>query len=114
MVGREVPRGDGSSPGLTASPVPASGGAGRMYMFPPDFEGLCAGKHLRSCPSIAAKGGAGGALLARISQVARDAGKTKLVGRTTSDRRMPSLSSSTAGSREGERMKVVRLELAGL
>jgi mycothiol synthase len=95
---------------LDGEPVGA-GGAGRMYVYPPEFEGLWGNISVRAEHR---RRGVGSALLAAISQVARDAGKTMLVGRTTSDRPDAITFLEHRGFREHERMKVVRLELAGL
>lgn len=88
-----------------------AGGAGRIYVYPPEFDGLWGNitilrEHRRK--------GIGDAIYAAISGVAREAGKSTLVGRTTSD--VPEAISflEHRGFRETERMKVVRLELAGL
>jgi GNAT superfamily N-acetyltransferase len=95
---------------LDGAPVGA-GGAGRIYMLPPDFDGLwgnisvLAGYRRR---------GVGAALLSAISDVAREAGKTTLMGRTTSDRPEAIDFLEHRGFRERDRMKVVRLDLGGL
>ena len=88
-----------------------SGDVGRVYIYPPDFEGLWASicvlpEHRRQ--------GVGSALLATLSNVAREAGKTMLVGRTSSDRQETIGFLEHRGFREHDRMKVVRLELRGL
>ena len=95
---------------LDGVPVGA-GGAGRMYVYPASFEGLWGNisvlaEHRRR--------GVGTALLAAISEVAREAGKTMLVGRTTSARQDAIDFLEHRGFREAERMKVVNLDLAGL
>src|SRR5215207_8785825 len=95
---------------LDGQPV-GSGGAGRVYMFPPDFPALWG--NISVLPEHRRKG-AGSALLARMSDVARDAGKTQLMGRTTSDRPEAIAFLKNRGFSESERMKVVRLPLAGL
>ncbi len=91
--------------------VPAgAGGAGRIYMFPPDFDGLWG--NISVLPDLRRRG-VGTTLLAALSDVAREAGKTMLMGRTTSDRPDAIDFLEHRGFREHERMKVVRLELAG-
>jgi len=94
---------------LDGEPVGA-GGAGRAYSFPPDFPGFWS--NLSVLPQRRRQG-IGGALLAAISGVARDAGKTMLLGTTTSDRTDSIDFLEHRGFREHERMKVVRLDLAG-
>jgi mycothiol synthase len=91
--------------------VVGAGGAGRMWMYPPEFEGLWA--NIGVLPEHRRRG-VGAALLAAISDVARDAGKTMLVGRTTADRPDAIEFLGHRGFHEHERMKAVRLELAGL
>jgi mycothiol synthase len=88
-----------------------SGDVGRVYMYPPEFEGVWASicvllEHRRH--------GVGSALLATLSEVAREAGKTMLMGRTSSDRQDTIDFLEHRGFREHDRMKVVRLELAGV
>ena len=87
-----------------------SGDVGRMYMFPPEFEGAWASicvlpEHRRL--------GVGSALLARVSDVAREAGKTMLVGRTSSAHLETIDFLEHRGFREHDRMKLVRLDLRG-
>jgi mycothiol synthase len=89
----------------------ASGDVGRVYMYPPEFEGLWAS--ICVLPDLRRQG-VGSALLATLSDVAREAGKTLLVGRTSSDRQETIDFLEHRGFREHERMKVVRLELAGV
>lgn len=88
-----------------------AGGAGRVYMFPPSFEGLWA--NISVLPEHRRQG-IGSALLAALSDVARDAGKTMLMGRTTSDQQDAIDFLEHRGFNEHERMKVVRLDLAGV
>jgi GNAT superfamily N-acetyltransferase len=95
---------------LHGIPVGA-GGAGRMYVYPASFEGLWGNI---SVLADHRRRGVGSALLAALSDVAREAGKTLLVGRTTSDRPEAIDFLEHRGFREHERMKVVRLELAGV
>lgn len=87
-----------------------AGGAGRIYMFPAEFDGLWG--NISVLPELRRRG-VGSALLAALSDVAREAGKTMLMGRTTSDRQDAIDFLEHRGFREHERMKVVRLELAG-
>lgn len=89
--------------------VAGAGGAGRIYMFPPDFDGLWG--NISVLPAHRRRG-VGSALLAALSDVARGAGKTMLMGRTTSDRHDAIDFLEHRGFTEHERMKVVRLELA--
>jgi GNAT superfamily N-acetyltransferase len=95
---------------LDGEPVGA-GGAGRAYSFPPDFPGFWS--NLSVLPEHRRQG-IGSALLAAISDVARDAGKTMLLGTTTSDRADSIDFLEHRGFREHERMKVVKLDLAGI
>lgn len=88
-----------------------AGGAGRVYMYPPDFPGLWG--NISVLPEHRRRG-VGSAVLEVLSGVARDAGKTMLMGRTTSDRPDAIDFLEHRGFREYERMKVVRLTLAGL
>ncbi len=86
-----------------------AGSAGRVYMYPPDFDALWGStavlpEHRRR--------GVGGALLAAISNVAREAGKSELMGRTSADQREAIEFLARRGFHEYERMKVVRLDLA--
>ena len=85
-------------------------GAGRVYMYPPDHPAWWGNiavlqEHRRR--------GAGSGLLAAMSDAARAAGKTELMGRTTADRPEAIEFLEHRGFREYERMKVVRLELEG-
>ena len=91
--------------------VAGAGGAGRIYMFPPDFDGLWG--NISVLPAHRRRG-VGSALLAALSDVARGAGKTMLMGRTTSDRHDAIDFLEHRGFTEHDRMKVVRLELAGI
>ena len=86
-------------------------GAGRVWMYPPEFEGLWGNlavlvEHRRR--------GVGSALLEAISGAAREAGKTLLIGRTSEDHGDAIEFLEHRGFREYERMKVVRLDLAGM
>jgi mycothiol synthase len=95
---------------LDGEPVGA-GGAGRAYSFPPDFPGFWS--NLSVLPDHRRRG-VGTALLAAISDVARDAGKSMLLGTTTSDRTDSIDFLEHRGFREHERMKVVKLDIQGL
>jgi GNAT superfamily N-acetyltransferase len=95
---------------LDGTPVGA-GGTGRAYSFPPDFPGFWS--NLSVLPDHRRRG-IGSALLAAVSGTAREAGKTMLVGTTTSDRTDSIAFLEHRGFREHERMKVVKLDLAGL
>lgn len=88
-----------------------AGGAGRMYVYPSTFEGLWGNI---SVVADHRRRGVGSALLSTISQVARNAGKTMLVGRTSAAHPEAIEFLGHRGFREAERMKVVRLELGGL
>jgi GNAT superfamily N-acetyltransferase len=95
---------------LDGEPVGA-GGAGRMWMHPAEYPGLWG--NISVLPG-ARRHGVGGAILGAMSDVARDAGKSMLVGRTWSDRTEAIDFLEHRGFGEYERMKVVRLPLAGL
>lgn len=90
--------------------VVGAGGAGRVYMHPPDYPALWGS--IAVLPEHRRRG-AGSALLAAMSDVAREAGKSELMGRTTADRPEAIEFLEHRGFREFERMKVVRLELDG-
>jgi GNAT superfamily N-acetyltransferase len=86
-------------------------GVGRVYMYPPEFDGLWGNL------SVLAEHrgrGVGSALLATICDVASEAGKSILIGRTAADRPAAIEFLEHRGFREYERMKVVRLELRGI
>lgn len=95
---------------LDGAPV-AAGGAGRVYMYPPEFEGLWG--NISVLESFRRRG-IGSALLAALSDLARSAGKTKLMGRTTADRPESMAFLEHRGFEEHDRMKVVQLRLTGL
>lgn len=95
---------------LDGQPV-GCGGAGRVYMYAEDFPALWG--NISVLPEHRRRG-VGSALLEAISGVARARGKPDLYGRTTSDRPESIAFLDHRGFREVERMKVVRLELAGL
>lgn len=84
---------------------------GRIYMYPPEYDGLWASIHVLA---DARRRGIGSALLRATSERARSAGKTALHV-PTSDARPDSVAFLTRrGFTEHERSKIVRLELAGL
>lgn len=88
-----------------------AGNTGRAYSYPADFPGFWANvsvlpEHRRQ--------GIGTAVLGALMDVAREAGKTLLVGRTTEDRVEAIEFLVHRGFVEHERMKAVRLELAGV
>lgn len=87
------------------------GGAGRVYMYAEDFPALWG--NISVLPEHRERG-VGGALLEAIGGVALAAGKPELYGRTTGDRPEAIRFLERRGFREVERMKVVRLDLAGL
>lgn len=88
-----------------------AGGAGRVYIYPPEFEGLWG--NISVMPEHRRKG-VGSALLAAMSHAAREQAKTMLIGRTTADRPEAIEFLEHRGFREHERMKIVRLELDSL
>ena len=95
---------------LDGVPV-GGGGTGRAYSYPADFPGFWANisvlqEHRRK--------GAGAAILAALMDLARSAGKTMLVGRTTEDRVEAIEFLAHRGFVEHERMKAVRRDLAGV
>ena len=88
-----------------------SGGAGRAYSWPADYPALWGSvavlpEHRRQ--------GVGDAILAAIREVAREAGKPMLMGRTSADRPEALEFLAHRGFTEHERMKAVRLDLKGL
>jgi GNAT superfamily N-acetyltransferase len=85
------------------------GGVGRVYVYPPEFPGLWG--NITVLPEHRRRG-VGSAIYSAISDVAREAGKTLLVGRTTADRPESLEFLEHRGFQEHERMKVVRLHLA--
>jgi len=95
---------------LDGSPV-GYGGAGRVYMFAEDYPALWG--ELCVLPGHRDRG-VGSALLEAISTVARDAGKPQLLGRTTDEHPEAIRFLEHRGFREVERLKTVRLDLAGL
>ena len=95
---------------LDGVPV-GGGGAGRAYSWPEDFPGLWG--NISVLPE-ARRRGIGEALLAEIRGVAREAGKSMLIGRTTADRPESIEFLEHRGFAEHERMKAVRLDLDAL
>lgn len=91
--------------------VVGAGGVGRMYVYPEDFPGLWG--NIAVLPEHRRRG-VGGAILAEISSVARAAGKTMLIGRTTATHPEAIEFAEHRGFVEHERMKAVRLDLGGL
>lgn len=90
--------------------VPAgAGGAGRVHVYPPEYEGLWGNI---SVLEGRRRQGVGSVLLQALSDVARDAGKTLLLGRTTAAHPEAIEFLEHRGFREVERMKVVRLDLS--
>jgi GNAT superfamily N-acetyltransferase len=87
------------------------GGAGRAYSWPEDFAGLWG--NISVLPE-ARRRGVGEALLSEIRGVAREAGKSMLIGRTTADRPEAIEFLEHRGFVEHERMKAVRLDLDAL
>ena len=87
------------------------GGAGRVYVYADDYPGLWG--NVSVLPEYRRRG-VGTALLAAMSDVARAAGKTMLVGRTTADRPESIAFLEHHGFFEHERMKAVRLDLEGI
>lgn len=107
---------DGAYPGgrrflawLNGEPV-GSGGVGRMYIYPPEYEGLWGSmvvlpEHRRQ--------GIGSALFATLATAAEGAGKTLLLGRVTEDRLDAIEFLEHRGFIAYERMKAVGLDLVG-
>ena len=88
-----------------------SGGAGRAYSWPEDYPALWG--NISVLPEHRRQG-VGEAILAAIREVARESGKPMLIGRTTADRPEALEFLAHRGFTEHERMKAVRLDLAGL
>lgn len=97
--------------GLLDGEPAGAAGIGRVYSYGPDFPGLWA--NVAVLPG-ARRHGLGSALYAAVSEHARSAGKELLVGRTTEDEADALAFLAHRGFAEWERMKAVRLELAGL
>lgn len=87
------------------------GTVGRIYVLPPDYPDLWA--YLAVVPD-ARRRGIGAALLTRLSEHARAAGKTGLQLRVSAARPEALAFLAHRGFVEDERSKSVRLELAGL
>jgi GNAT superfamily N-acetyltransferase len=83
----------------------------RIYMHPPEYDGLWA--HVNVLPA-ARRQGIGSALLAAISDRARTAGKTTLMVPVSADHGMSIDFLAHRGFREYERSRIVRLDLTGL
>ena len=94
---------------LDGQPV-GSGGVGRMYIYPPDYEGLWGNISVR--PDHRRKG-VGSALLATLAALTQEAGKTLLLGRVTEDRIDAIEFLEHRDFTAYERMKAVRLDLVG-
>jgi GNAT superfamily N-acetyltransferase len=94
---------------LDGEPV-GTGGVGRMYIYPPEYEGLWGSTVV--LPEYRRRG-VGGAILSALAGATRAAGKTLLLGRVTADRLDAIEFLEHRGFAEYERMKAVRLELAG-
>ncbi|HUG30288.1 MAG TPA: GNAT family N-acetyltransferase [Candidatus Limnocylindria bacterium] len=88
-----------------------AGGAGRAYSYPADFPGLWG--NISVLPEHRRQG-VGVAILAALMDLARSSGKTMLIGRTTEDRVEALEFLAHRGFVEHERMKAVRLDLAGV
>lgn len=85
------------------------GGAGRMYIYPPEYEGLWGS--VTVLPEHRHRG-VGSALLATVADFTLAAGKTLLLGRVTEDRLDAIDFLERRGFAEYERMKAVRLDLS--
>lgn len=94
---------------LDGEPV-GSGGVGRMYIYPPEYEGLWGSMVV--LPQLRRQG-IGSALLATIAGATAAAGKTLILGRVTADRLDAIDFLEHRGFAAYERMKAVRLDLAG-
>ena len=94
---------------LDGEPV-GSGGVGRMYIYPPEYEGLWG--NMSVLPEHRRRG-VGSAILATLEDATRQAGKSLLLGRVTADRLSALEFLEHRGYAEYERMKAVRLELPG-
>jgi GNAT superfamily N-acetyltransferase len=95
---------------LNGVPV-GSGGVGRMYIYPPEYEGLWG--NVVVLPEYRRQG-VGSAILATIATATQAAGKTLLLGRVTADRLDAIDFLDRRGFAEYERMKAVRLDLAAV
>lgn len=94
---------------LDGEPV-GSGGAGRMYIYPPEYEGLWG--NVVVLPTYRRRG-IGSAILATVADVTLAAGKSLLLGRVTEDRVEAIQFLEHRGFAMYERMKAVGLNLAG-
>ena len=94
---------------LDGRPV-GSGVVGRMYIYPPEFEGLWG--NVVVLPEHRGRG-VGGALLERMATATQEVGKTLLLGRVTEDRLDAISFLERRGFTAYERMKAVRLDLVG-
>jgi mycothiol synthase len=94
---------------LDGEPV-GSGGVGRMYIYPPEYEGLWGSMVVLPAHR---RRGVGSAILATLAAATRDAGKTLILGRVTEDRLDAIDFLEHRGFAEYERMKAVRLDLVG-
>jgi GNAT superfamily N-acetyltransferase len=95
---------------LDGVPVGA-GGAGRAYSWPADYPALWG--NISVLPN-ARRRGVGEAILSALRDVVRESGKSMLMGRTTADRPEAIEFLEHRGFKEHDRMKAVRLDLAGL
>jgi mycothiol synthase len=87
-----------------------SGGAGRMYIYPPDYEGMWG--NMVVLPEFRRRG-IGSAMLATIARAVEANGKRLLLGRVTEDRLDAIQFLEHRGFIAYERMKAVGLDLAG-
>jgi mycothiol synthase len=94
---------------LDGQPI-ASGTVGRMYIYPPEYEGLWGSMVV--LPEHRGKG-VGSALLASMATATHAKGKSLLLGRITEDRLDAIDFLEHRGFAAYERMKAVRLDLAG-
>jgi GNAT superfamily N-acetyltransferase len=92
------------------SPVGAAS-VGRIFMYPPDFDGLWATLAVREA---ARRRGIGSRFLAAVSERARAAGKTSLHIPVSGDRQASVEFLVRRGFSEYERARMVRLDLDGL
>jgi GNAT superfamily N-acetyltransferase len=94
---------------LDGQPV-GSGGAGRMYIYPPEYEGMWG--NVVVLPEYR-RLGIGSAILATMATTVHAAGKTLLLGRVTEDRLDAIEFLEHRGFAAYERMKAVGLDLIG-
>jgi GNAT superfamily N-acetyltransferase len=95
---------------VDGGPVGAAS-VGRIYMYPPEFDGLWASIHVLG---PFRNQGIGTGLLEAVSERARSAGKTSLHVPATEERPEGIAFLTRRGFVEYERAKIIRLELAGL